>query len=181
MDLLPARRLEIVHVLVAVIGGNGRRCTSRSGEGSRGNLAAGKDVLALVACVGQRLHLVENAGNLSRDGLDVAGVHSAVIGAGGQRNGRGQLSNHTAKGRIGHLQLARHQAGTCRERIILLNLVEQQNILPRGYRILAQRSYTHAARQLRGQLLHAGLRLIERTHQIRDVKRIHPHCIPPLA
>jgi hypothetical protein len=62
--------------------------------------------------------------------FDVARVHGAVVGAGGQRNGRGQLGHHAAQGRIGHLQLARHQARALRERIVLLNLVEQQHILP---------------------------------------------------
>ena len=66
------------------------------------------------------------------------------------------------KGRIGHLQLPRHQVGALRKGIVLLNLVEQQHIFSGGHRILAQRGDAHAARQLGGQLLLVGLRLVQR-------------------
>ena len=67
------------------------------------------------------------------------------------------------------------RAGGLGERVVLLNLVEQQHIFARRFRILAQRVNAHAAREFRCQLLFGQLGLVERIGQVGDVIGIHPH------
>jgi hypothetical protein len=88
-------------------------------------------------------------------------------------------SEIAAQGGVRHLKPPLNQARRLREAVVLIDLVQQQHILPGSQWILAQRVHPHAARQLRRQLLLARLRLIERTDQIRHVRGIHSHRNPP--
>ena len=94
-------------------------------------MPSGKDVLALVAGVGERGDLAKNAGDLIGDGLYIAGIHGAVVGARGQGNGLRELRNDASQGRVGHLKPAGDQVRALRKGVVLLNLVQQQHILTR--------------------------------------------------
>ena len=121
-----------------LIGCDSRGGSRRSAEGSGGGLAAGEDVLALIAGIGEGCDFAENAGDLTGDGLHIAGVHGAVVGAGGERDGLRELGNNAAERRIGNLKLPSHLVRALGEGVVLLNLVEEQDIFSGGDRILAE-------------------------------------------
>ena len=107
LDLLPIRQSEIVHVFIATVLRDSGRRGCRRREGRRAGLPAGKNILALVAGIRQRLHLVENARNLVPNRFHVARIHGSIVGAGSQRYSLRQLAHHAAQRGISHLKLPR--------------------------------------------------------------------------
>ena len=179
LDGLAGWRLDRLRLAVAAVDGRRRTCAPIQGERLHPSLAARENVLAQIAGVGQREHLVPDAAQLLGDPLPILSVQSSVIALHGQRDGAGQLRHRASQGRIGHLQQALLARGRLHKGVLRVNFGGQNGILSSGHRIGRERCDANAARQFRGKLLLGPGGLIQRSNQRGHVIRVNPHIAPP--